>query len=383
MSIFAEKQESVWSKDLPPEILQGYLKDNRKFIVPTHDCLRTILTNKAPHQLVWLKHWMKSGGILDELWISPTSTSTNIHVLSIMEILGELNMTDETINFFASVRSIFECMWMRHSKEIAKNVLSNMNPKLREALLLANFEGPSAEAAPMVYHAIQCDRTQLAQLFLLSDHGGNEKLFKLVLKKNKKHWIAWFLRNELSNKCLAVDYLVKTDNVTELRRLGKKSGKAWMEQLHTSISTAIVNDNVDCLEWLLESGADPNCDSMTTCSVDMLKVFLKHGADPNLYPLDCFEKNTWETLLEHGARAVLKEHILEDWVLMINKVYDGVSFNLTDVHKERLIQLFEKLSNVLGPCATTETLYNNIEKLLYPEIKVEEEQVQADDGVHN
>lgn len=372
MSIFAEKQESVWSKDLPADILQGYLQDNRKFIVPTHDCLRTILTNKTQHQLTWLKHWMKSGGVLDELWISPTSTSTNIHVLSIMEILGELNMTDDTINFFSCLRTVFECMWLRHSKEIAKNVLSNMNPKLREALLLANFEGPSAQSAPLVYHAIQCDRTQLAQLFLLSDHGCNDKLFKLVLQKNKKHWIAWFLRNELSNKCLAVDYLVKTNNVTELRKLGKKSSKEWMEQLHASIPTAIVNKNTDCLEWLLESGADPNCEPMLTCGPEMLKLFLKYGADPNLYPLDCYERDSWEILLEHGARAVLKEHILEDWVLMINKVYDGVQFALTDSHKDRLNQLFEKLSNVLGPCTTTQTLYNNIEKLLYPEIKVED-----------
>lgn len=371
MSIFADKGESVWSKDLPPDILQGYLQDNRKFIVPNHDCLRTILTNKAPHQLVWLKHWMKSGGVLDELWISPTSTANSVHVLSILEILGELNMTDDTINFFSCVRTIFECMWLRHSKEIAKNILSNMNPKLREALLMANFEGPAAQKAPLVYHAILCDRTQLAQLFLLSDHGNDDKLFKLVLKKNKKHWIAWFLRNELSNKCLAVDYLVKTNNVTELRKLGQFTSKEWMNQLHASIPTAISNNNAECLEWILESGADPNCQALTTCSSEMLALFLKYGADPNLYPLDCFEKSTWEILLEHGARAVLKEHILEDWVLMINKVYDGIEFKLSEEHKERLTKLFEKLSNVLGPCTTTETLYKNIEKILYPEIKVE------------
>ena len=373
MSIFSERQQSVWSKDLPPETAAGYLQDNRKFIAPTHDCLRTILTRALPHQLVWLKHWMKCGGLLDNLWISPTSTATNIHVLSIFEILGELSLTDDTQNFFSNVRSVFECLWLRHSKEIAKNILSTMDPKLREALLLANFEGPTGESSPLVQHAIECNRTQLAQLFLLTDHGSNDTLFKLVLQKNKKHWIAWFLRNELSNKALAVDYLVAINGITELRKMPKRTGKAWLEQLHASIPTAVDKENSECLEWLLDNGADPNCESMTRCSTEMLTIFLRFGADPNMFPLDCFEKESWEILLQHGARAMLKEHIIADWVITINNVYDKVPFNMTDKNKKILSSLFTKLSNVLGPCQTTQQLYNNIEAIIIPNEKLAEE----------
>jgi hypothetical protein len=367
MSIFADREDSVWSKNLPPDILQGYLQDNRKYITPTHDCLRTILTKKTPHQMIWLKHWMKCGGVLDQLWISPTSTAANIHVLSILEILRELNLTDDTMNFFANVRAIFECMWLRHSKEIAKNVLSTMDPKLREALLLANFEGPTGKSAPLVMHAIGCDRTHLAQLFLLTNHGNNDDIFKMVLAKNKKHWIAWFLRNELSNKCLAIDYLVKTNNVTELYKLPSRSSKEWLQRLHSAIPLAIANNSTDCLEWLLKNGADPNCEAMTTCTPEILKVFLEYGADPNMYPLDCYEKESWRILLEHGARAVLKQHIIEDWVIMINSVYDKIPFKMDERNKKLLEDLFQKLSNVLGPCATTQQLYTNIENILYPE----------------
>lgn len=369
MSIFADKAASVWGNNLPQDVLSGYIQDNRKYVTPTHECLRTILTKNLPHQLVWLKLWMKCGGVLDELWISPTSTSTNIHVLSILEIVHELQLNDSTLEFFSAVRSVFECLWLRHSKEIAKNVLSSMDPKLREAFLLAKFEGPSGEAAPLVYHAIKCNRTQLAQFFLLSNHGNDDKIFNLVISKNKSHWIAWFLRNELSNKSLAVDYLVLKGAIGELRKLGPKSGEAWLKQLHASIKTAVDTDNAECLEWLLENGADPNCDSLVNCSSELLSVFLKYGADPNLFPLDCYDKPSWKILLEHGARAVLKDHFIEDWVIVIDKVYNKEPFKMTPEYKERLEMLFKNLSNVLGMCQTTQTLYNNIENIVFPKIE--------------
>ena len=366
MSIFAEKEESVWRLALPQDIVTGYIQDNRKYITPTHECLRVILTKRLPQQLVWLKHWMKCGGVLDQLWVSPTSSASDIQVLSIMEILSELSLTDETSDFFSRLRCVFECLWMRHSKETAKNVLSTMDPKMREALLLAKFEGPTGDLtpAPLVYHAVHYNRTHLAQFLLLSDHGRDDAIFKLVLDKRKKHWIAWFLRNELSTKSIAIDYLVSTDNITELRKITPKTSAAWLQNLHKSISTAVTNDCAETLEWLLESGADPNCESITRCSPELLHVFLKHGADPNLYGLDFFDRACWKLLLMHGARARLTEHIIEPWVIHINKVYDSVPFAMTDEIRERLLDLFSNLSNVLGPCDTTQLLYNNIEKLL-------------------
>ena len=366
MSIFADKGECVWKENLPQDIVNGYVQDNRKYITDSHDCLRVILTRRLPQQMSWLKLWMKCGGVLDTLWISPVSTASNISVLSVMEILNELALNDETLDFLSRLRSLFECLWLRYSKEIAKNVLTTMKPKTREALLMANFEGPSgdAEAHPLVYHAIQLNRTQLAQFLLLSDHGKNDAIFRLVIRKNKSHWIAWYLRNELSNKTIAVDYLVKHNNIGELRKIMPTDSEKWLKQLHSSIETAVVNSAAESLEWLLENGADPNCISMTQCSPELLAMFLKFGADPNLYALDFYDKECWKTLLEHGARAVLSEHIIEEWVIVINKIYDGNKVEVTpEIHK-RLTVLFQNLSNVLGPCDTTQKLYNNIEKLL-------------------
>lgn len=366
MSIFADNADSVWKANLPPDVLNGYIQDNRKYIIPTHECLRVILTKRLPQQMSWLKLWMKCGGVLDTLWISPTSTASDLSVLSVMEILNELSLNDETIDFFSRLRALFECLWLRHSKEIAKNVLTTMHPKTREALLLAKFEGPtgSSTAHPLVYHAITCNRTQLAQFLLLSDHGKDDDIFRLVIEKNKTHWIAWFLRNELSNKAVAVDYLVSKNNIGELRKITPTDSERWLKQLHSSIETAVTNSAGDALEWLLENGADPNCVSMTQCSPELLEIFMKYGADPNLYALDFYDKASWKILLEHGAHAVLKDHIIEDWVITINKVYDGVEFEMTEEILKRLTMLFKNLSNVLGPCDTTQTLYNNVNVLL-------------------
>ena len=166
MSLFASSSnDNPWLSGVLSEDIQKYMLNDKTVLKNDNACLRMILTHPAPHQLLWLCQWMKMGGILDELWVMSTQCDGEIEASSLFEIFGDLSLRDETREFLSRVRTIFESLWMRFSKDVAKNALTTMNPKLRQALLMSNIEGPTCSPHTLLFHAMTVNRSELARFF--------------------------------------------------------------------------------------------------------------------------------------------------------------------------------------------------------------------------
>lgn len=367
MSLFASNTpESRWTKGISPEDVQKYQINDKSILKKDNACLRMILTNAAPHQLLWLCQWMKMGGTLDELWIAGDCAG-EVDASSLFEIFHELQLRDETREFLSRVRSIFESLWMRYSKDIARNALTTMNPKLRQALLMSKIEGPTGNARTLLYHALIVGRTELARFFLCSEHSSDKDTFMVVLNRKNHHWIKWFLDNG-ANPTPAVPYAVKRDDVNALKNMKvPKNTEKWFSVINSSVEAALSHHSYNALHWLFENGADPNTENMIVADNAGLRIMLKAGADPNKFPLDTFERDKWTMLLEHGARPIRSDHFVEPWVIWLKKLHECTRPEQLDL--PWMQKMFQRLSNVLGPNEVTLNLINYMTSILQVEAK--------------
>lgn len=378
MSLFASTDStSKWASGISEEDVKKYMINDKTVLKSDNNCLRMILIHAPPHQLLWLCQWLKDGGTIDELWITGTQCDGEVDASSLFEIFHELNLRDETREFLSRVRTIFESLWMRFSKDVARNALTTMNPRLRQALLMAKVDGPSSSPHTLLYHALTVGRTELARYFLCSEHHKDIDTFKVVLEKKNHHWVKWFLDNG-ANPTYAINYAVTRNDVKCLESMKMPTNtERWFETINSAVECALQNNAYNALIWLFDNGADPNTENIVLADSASLNIMLKAGADPNKYPLDTFDKDKWVILLEHGAQPVRSDHFVEPWVIWLKQLHDEKVPEELDL--PRMQKLFQQLNNVLGPNKTTTSLITFLTTILRKEAqKAEQHKIEEE-----
>lgn len=354
MSLFAAEPDvrERWMYDISAEDVEKYKQDNREVLEPTQKCLRLILTTEAPHQMAWMKYWMKHGGVLDELW-----TNKDGQVISIFEVIHELKtLSEDVLDLFERARVVYNSLWMRMSKKTAESGLTTMQPETRCAFLMSKCAGPFNHVQRLVYHAIATGRTELARFLLLPEHGKDEEMYDLVIRKRSHMWIVWFVENG-AEPAMAIEHFVRKNDVANLTKLIPQDMALWAEKINHGVACAIEGNDYDALEWLLkDDSATLSGKHVLSADVISLKILLDAGFDPNEFNMDMFDEEHWPALLSFGAHPTRPAHVVEPWAMWLSAMYDGRSTSNVDMEKAQEIMMnmrkiknpSEKSARILG-----------------------------------
>ena len=359
MSLFAAEPDvrERWMYDIDAQDVQKYKEDNREVLEPTQKCLRLILTTETPHQMAWMKYWMKHGGVLDELW-----TNKDGQVISIFEVIHELKtLSEEVLDLFERVRVVYNSLWMRMSKKTAESGLTTMQPELRCAFLMSKCAGPFNHVQRLVYHAIATGRTELARFLLLPEHGQDEEMYDLVIRKRSHMWIVWFVENG-AEPAHAIEHFVLKNDIANLMKLIPRDMALWAKKINDAIRVAVIKCKYDALEWLL-TDANATVEGVHVLEADALslKILLDAGLDPNLYDMDKYREEHWPALLSFGVHPTRPAHIVEPWAMWLSAMYDGR--DTLDIDMEKVVEVLENMRKIRNGCEKTKRVLGMMEML--------------------
>lgn len=308
-SLFIQVQEEMAEGALASTIIKNQQIDLFKNKLTSDngwDWFRLILMSEVDWQLEWLEIVVLKGVPIDKAW---KVLDTGHHV-SIFDLIEQCDggICSDTKALLQRMSIIYRILFLRQDIQPALDILEELSEHKNwislNIVLSCYVCGPLSTPKPMLHYLVSMERYDLVRAMLTSatelhtefdsdtflpgwinmkDDEGMTVLH-ITTQQKRESWVKWFLDNHAD--VLVKDVYGRTpfNYVTEKKYFELFWNKC--ESKPTELLNELLNsvENVEALEWLLKTGANPNSPGAFKTAAKypgFIPLLVRYGGDPS------------------------------------------------------------------------------------------------------